>query len=181
VSRLFGPVRQIAFVVRDLDATLRYWTGTLGVGPFFLLRDVVPENHRYHGAPAPAPRGTIALGNSGDLQVELIQTHDDHPSVWRDFLAAGGEGFHHVSAWSTREEYDRTLARARAAGLAVAQEGSIPGSGIRFAYFATDTAPGGLIYELADILEPAVYPLVQLVADAARTWDGKDPVRELRL
>jgi len=35
MSRLFGEMRQVAFVVRDLDQALRYWTETLGVGPFF--------------------------------------------------------------------------------------------------------------------------------------------------
>ena len=36
MSRTFGAIRQIAFIVHDLDAALRYWTETLGVGPFFV-------------------------------------------------------------------------------------------------------------------------------------------------
>ena len=62
MSRLYGEMRQIAFVVRDLEAALRYWTETVGVGPFFMLRDLVPDNWLYRGKPAPAPRITIALG-----------------------------------------------------------------------------------------------------------------------
>jgi len=42
MSRKFGAIRQIAFIVRDLDAALRYWTETLGVGPFFVLRRTTP-------------------------------------------------------------------------------------------------------------------------------------------
>jgi hypothetical protein len=34
MSRAFGPIRQIAFVVRDIDAAMRQWTEVLGVGPF---------------------------------------------------------------------------------------------------------------------------------------------------
>ena len=111
MSRRFGSIRQIAFVVRSLDRTLRYWTETLGVGPFFVFRNMSPEDFRYRGEPSPAPRLSVALGNSGDLQVELIEQHDDRPSAYRDFLAAGREGFQHVSSWLTRAEYDATLVR----------------------------------------------------------------------
>jgi len=137
MSRLFGEMRQIAFVVRDMDAALRYWTETLGVGPFFMLRDLVPENYFYREKPAPAPKMTIALGFSGEFQVEVIAQHDDHPSAYRDFLVAGGQGFQHVSSWLTRAEYDRERARHRERGVIAIHEGAVPPSGVRFAYFAT--------------------------------------------
>src|SRR5690606_23902147 len=35
ISRL-GNVMQLAFVPRDFDAAVRFWTETMGVGPFFL-------------------------------------------------------------------------------------------------------------------------------------------------
>ncbi len=179
MSRTFGAIRQIAFVVHDIDAALRYWTQTLGVGPFFVLRDVAPEKFWYRGQPSPPPHLSLALGNSGDLQVELIQPHDDHPSAYRDFLATGREGLHHVSSWLTRAEYDATLARLQAAGTPIAHAGTI-GSGGRFAYFATDGVAGGMQYEIADALEPGGAQMMQTVAEAARNWDGSDPVRELR-
>jgi hypothetical protein len=115
--------------------------------------------------------------------VELIQQHDDRASAYLEFLQAGREGFQHVSSWLTRTDYDATMERQRAAGVAVVHEGSIPGSGVRFAYFATDetSAPGGLLYEIADALEPRIYPVMQLIRDAARDWDGADPVREMTL
>ena len=181
MSRLFGSMRQIAFVVRDLDEALRYWNQTLGVGPFFVLRDLKIDRYRYRGESSPPPRLTIALGNSGEMQVEIIQQHDDRPSAYRDFLTAGREGFQHVSSWLTRSEYDETMARALASGTAVAHEGSIAPSGVRFAYFATDRMRGGLLYEIADVMEPAIYPMMEMIADAARGWDGKDPVRDLQI
>jgi catechol 2,3-dioxygenase-like lactoylglutathione lyase family enzyme len=180
MSRFFGEMRQIAFVVRDLGHALRYWTETLGVGPFFLIRDFVPEDYRYWGKPAPAPRITIALGNSGDIQVELIQQHDDHPSAYRDFLLAGREGCQHVSSWVTRVEYDQTMASLRARGVTPAHEGAAPRSGIRFVYFATDSIPGGLLYEMAEVKEPPLYDMMMRIREAARSWDGTDPIREFR-
>jgi catechol 2,3-dioxygenase-like lactoylglutathione lyase family enzyme len=179
MSRTYGPIRQIAFVVRDLDAALRYWTETLGVGPFFVMRNVSPEDFQYRGAPSPSPRMSLALGNSGDLQVELIEQHDDHPSAYRDFLDSGREGMQHVSAWVTHDEYDGVMKRMLDDGVAVAHSGAMAAAGVRFAYFATDTAPGGLLYEIADVLEPQIYPLMEMIAAAAKDWDGTDPVRAI--
>jgi catechol 2,3-dioxygenase-like lactoylglutathione lyase family enzyme len=172
-------MRQIAFVVADLDRALEYWTKTLGVGPFFVLRNVVPAEYRYRGKPAAAPLTSIALGNSGDLQVELIAQHDANPSAYREFLASGRQGFQHVSSWLTRAEYDEVATRAAQDGLQAIHEGVIPGSAVRFAYFATDDAPGGLVYEIADVMEPHIYPVMEMIAQASRDWDGTDPVREL--
>jgi len=179
MSRTYGPIRQIAFVVRDLDDALRYWTQTLGVGPFFVLRNVSPDDYRYRGEPSPSPRMSLALGNSGDLQVEIIEQHDDAPSAYRDFLDSGREGMQHVSSWVTRDEYDAVMKRMLDDGVEVAHSGAMAAAGVRFAYFATDAAPGGLLYEMADVLEPQIYPLMEMVAAAAKDWDGTDPVREL--
>lgn len=179
MSRTYGPIRQIAFVVRDLDAALRYWTESLGVGPFFVMRTVTPDEFHYRGAPSPAPRMSLALGNSGDLQVEIIEQHDDHPSAYRDFLDSGREGMQHVSAWVTRDEYDRVMKRMLDDGVEVVHDGQLAAAGVRFAYFDTDTAPGGLLYEIADVLEPQIYPMMEMIAAAAKGWDGTDPIREL--
>jgi hypothetical protein len=181
MSRRFGNIRQIAFVVRDIEQALGYWTRTLGVGPFFVMRRMSPVDYRYRGEPSRAPVVTIALANSGDVQVELIEQHDDAPSAYRDFLTSGREGFQHVSSWLTRAHYDETLAAARRDGLMAIHEGMIPGSEVRFAYFATEVSPGGLVYELADCMEPHIYPVMQMIAEVAHTWDGTDPIRDISL
>jgi hypothetical protein len=182
MSRLYGSVRQMAFVVRDVEAAMRYWIDTLGVGPFFVLREIRPDAFRYRGASSPSPTLTIGFANSGEIQIELIQQHDEHPSAYRDFLASGRAGLQHVSSWLTRAEYDATYARMTAAGVVVAHEGAMAGGGVRFAYFATDAAfPGGPMYEIADVAEPQILPMMTMIADAARDWDGADPIREIRL
>jgi len=179
MSRVFGSVRQLGFVVRDLDRALEYWTKTLGVGPFFRICNLTPEQYRYRGQPSPAPDVTIALANTGDMQIELIQQHDDNPSAWRDFQVSGHEGFQHASSWLTRAEYDETLARMRAAGTMVLHEGVVPGSGERFAYLATDNGPGGFLFEIADAMD-ACYPLMQMVGEAVRGWAGSDPISDVK-
>ncbi len=51
MSGPLGSVRQAGFVVRDLDRALEYWTKTLGVGPFFRIRNVVPNSGAIEGSP----------------------------------------------------------------------------------------------------------------------------------
>lgn len=177
MSRIFGEVRQIAYVVRDLDATMRYWTETLGVGPFYTLRDLVPTDWLYRGQPSPAPHVSIALGYSGDVQVELIQQHDDHPSAYRDLLASGREGFHHVSSWISPAEYDTRVPDLKARGIVPAHEGRLGAGGVRFVYFDTGFGAEGLYFEIADLKETPLYDTMMRIRDVARTWDGRDPVR----
>jgi hypothetical protein len=84
-----------------------------------------------------------------------------------------------VSSWLTRAEYDETLARMRAVGTMVLHDAVVPGIGERFAYLATDNGPGGYLFEIADVMDTC-YPLMQTVAEAARGWDGSDPIRDLK-
>ena len=72
------------------------------------------------------------------------------------------------------------MAAVRARGVTAAHEGALPGSGIRFVYFATDAIPGGLLYEMAEVKEPPLYDMMMRIQATARTWDGTDPIREFQ-
>ena len=173
MSRIFGEVRQNGYVVRDIEAALRHWTEVLGVGPFFLFERVPIEDFRYRGRPSPL-EVSIALANSGPLQIELIEQRNDAPSMYRDFLAAGHEGLQHVAFWTGT--FDAELARLAEAGYAVGQSGRI-GEGGRFVYLETEAHPGTVV-ELSEISGPKGR-FFRHVAEAARDWDGSDPVRRL--
>lgn len=168
---MFGPVRQNGYVVRDIEAALRHWTEVLGVGPFWYFERVPMQDFRYLGEPSPL-EVSIALGNSGSLQIELIQQRNDAPSMYRDFLAAGHEGLQHVAFWT--ERFDAGLARAREAGFAVGQSGCIGENG-RFVYFRGQGHPGSVV-ELSEV-SGAKGAFFARIAEAAATWDGRDPVR----
>ena len=43
---------------------------------------------------------SVALANSGDLQIELIQQRNDAPSMYKEFLDSGREGLQHMSYWT---------------------------------------------------------------------------------
>ena len=106
-----GPVRQIGFVVRDLDSALAAWVSA-GVGPWFVVREHA-QTALYRGQPC-ALVISVALANSGDLQVELIHQHDDTPSIFTEFLDSGREGFHQLAWWPS--DFDAAVAAAEAAG-----------------------------------------------------------------
>jgi len=180
MSRFFGATRQIGYVVRDIERAMRFWSGTLGVGPFYVLREIELRNFHYRGRPARAPVITVAFANSGDVQLELIQQHNDAPSAYREFLSAGREGMQHVSSWfSEPAEYDRARTALLDQGLQIVQEslGDDDGSA-RFAYFETGTPEGHLI-EVSETLLPDIREVAEMAAAEAVNWDGSNPIRDV--
>jgi hypothetical protein len=52
LSPLFGPVRQTAYIVPDIEAAIEGWGRQLRVGPFALCRGIQPlVESRYRGEP----------------------------------------------------------------------------------------------------------------------------------
>ncbi len=174
MSRIFGDVRQNGYVVRDIEHAMRHWTTVLGVGPFFYFDRVPIEDFRYRGE-ASAIDVSIALANSGALQIELIQQRNDAPSMYRDFLAADREGLQHVAYWT--ETFDADVERLAAAGYTVGQSGAIGGANGRFVYYTTEAHPGTVV-ELSEV-SGAKGRFFRLIAEVARDWDGSEPIRRL--
>lgn len=175
MSRFFGKVCQNGYVVRDIEAALKHWTDVLGIGPFFYIDRVKCDWFTYRGKPSPVEM-SIALANTGDLQIELIQQRNDAPSMYLDFLNAGREGLQHMSYWTAnyQADYDRALA----AGYKVGHEGQIGGEQGRFVYFDTETHPGTVI-EMSDI-SGAKGKFFAHIRRAAESWDGTDPIRPVK-
>jgi len=172
MSRVFGKVCQNGYVVRDIEAAMEHWTKTLGVGPFFYIESVDCDWFKHRGVASDIDI-SIALANSGDLQIELIQQRNTAPSMYLEFLEAGREGLQHMSYWTQtyQADYDRVIE----AGYKVGQEGQIGGEQGRFVYFDTETHPGTVI-EMSDISgqKGAFFEHIRKVAD---DWDGSRPIR----
>jgi hypothetical protein len=178
VSILFGPIRQVAFVVEDIDAAMTHWAGVLGVGPFHVKRRIRFEPFIYQGEPRPSPEVSIALANSGDLQVELTEQHCERPSIYRDFLQGGGPGLQHVAAWTNRPGFERLRASLIERGYGILQECAIPASGVRLCYLATNDA-GAPVFEIADLLDESHLPRIDGIRDDAARWDGTGGIIEV--
>lgn len=107
-------LRQVAYAVPDIDAALPYWTGVLKAGPFFKLEHAPLTDRKNRGASGSDVDLTLALGYSGDLQIELIQQNNDAPSVFKEFLDAGRQGMHHIGIMP--QDYEAALAIYRSQG-----------------------------------------------------------------
>ncbi len=171
MSKFFGEIRQLGYVVHDIEEAMSYWSKTLGVGPWFYNPAVPIENYRYHGE-SYSPHNSVALANSGFVQVELIQCRNAVPSMYRDFLQAGNTGLQHVAYWT--ENYDADLMRLEQQGFKVAMSGEVGTRG-RFVYFDTEYHPGTVI-ELSEVAGPKG-KMFDMIRAASETWDGSDPVR----
>jgi catechol 2,3-dioxygenase-like lactoylglutathione lyase family enzyme len=172
MSRFFGEIRQVAYLVPDIEAAMDHWASRLGVGPWYYNPRVPIRNYFYRGE-RHEPHNSVALANAGGLQIELLQTRNDVPSMYRDFLRAGHQGVQHVAYWT--EDFDADLARARAAGFEVCMGGEVGERG-RFVYFEDRSPLPGTTIELSEVAGPKG-KLFTLIREAARGWDGRDPVR----
>jgi hypothetical protein len=156
--------KQVAFVVRDLDAACRQWWDLLRVGPWTAW-EYTPEILRemtYKGAPAQFGL-KHALAWKDGVQFELVQPTTG-PSIFADQLASSGEGLNHIGIYAM-DEHARAVAEIQEAGFTCVQSAKGfggDGSGA-FAYF-TSPKLNGLVLELigppAVRREPLfVYPL----------------------
>jgi catechol 2,3-dioxygenase-like lactoylglutathione lyase family enzyme len=171
MSRFLGEIRQAGYVVHDIEAAMDYWSRVLGVGPWFYKERVPIVNYRYRGAHY-EPHNSVALANSGPLQLELIQIRNDVPSMYRDFLRAGRTGLQHVAYWT--ETFDADYERLRGQGFEPVMSGEVGERG-RFVYFDTEFHPGSVI-ELSEVAGPKG-KMFRMIREASQNWDGRQPVR----
>lgn len=173
MSRIFGAICQNGYVVRDIHAAMDHWIKVMGVGPWFFVEKVSIDYFRYRGEESTLEM-SVALANSGDVQIELIQPLNDAPSMYRDFLAAGHEGLQHMSYWT--RDYQALYDQALELGYRVGQEGQIGGEQGRFVYFDTEAHPGTVI-EVSDI-SGSKGALFDYIRKASIGWDGSKPIRK---
>ncbi len=116
-----------------------------------------------------------AIAQAGDVQIELLQTLDDQLSCYRDLYPAGTEGIHHVGIFA--DDFDAEIGRYEDLGFEVAF--TRVSRGMRFGYVDTSAALGFMVELLEDV--PAVRGRFATIAEAARDWDGTDPIRRPKL
>lgn len=168
-----SDVRQIAFVPTDFDAALRFWTESMGVGPFFLLDHLPYRDVVYRGTPI-AIDVSVALAYWGDIQIELIRQHDAGTiSGYTESSPIRRDGLHHLLLET--EDIDALHAAYLERGAVTLMTGRVPDAG-RFIYI--DVGDGGPHIELAEIA-PALQAVFDHMRREAAHWDGRDPLRSL--
>ena len=176
MSQSFGSVLQVGYVVKDIHAAMQAWA-SIGVGPWF-YREVSPVTEfNYYGSPSEFPDISIALANSGDVQIELIQQRNDAPSLYRDMLEQGLEGIQHVAYW-TEDRFDEWREILLAKGFKEGHSGRIGVAG-RFAYFVNDRMPHAVI-EISEMVG-GKGERFKAIRAAAQNWDGSEPIRPVTM
>lgn len=165
-----GPVMQIAFVPKDFDAAIRYWTETMGVGPFFLIENIQLGEMRYLGEPSDC-LFSIAIAYWGDMQVELIRQENDAPSIYR-----GQEGgvLHHTCVLT--DDIDKARRLAQESGATILVEAKVAPDGAVL-YVDTGGGPGSIVEILQ--MSSGSDGLFAMIKAASVGWDGNDPLRKL--
>ena len=76
----------------DVEAAMKIFIEVCGVGLWFYAERLSLTSFSYGGRRFTTFHPSIALANSGEMQIELIQQRSDHPSMGRDFLARKPQG-----------------------------------------------------------------------------------------
>lgn len=147
-------VKQIAFAVRDLEASMKAYWDLLRVGPWvcYTLTPQILKDMYYMGKPAEFSF-RHALASKGDVNYELIQPISG-PNIFADHLAQHGEGLHHVGIYVP--DQPKAMAELEANGFRCVQKArgfGAEGDGA-FAFFETD-------HPLATIVEVVGAPKVR--------------------
>lgn len=172
--KALGPIGQLAYLPQDFDAAVKYWTETMGVGPFFLMENVALGSAKYKGQPTGA-LFSIAIAYWGDVQIELIRPENREPSIYTGEYAVTDQ-LHHICIFVD------SIAEARAAcaevGAEILVEGTVGADG-EVIYVDAGGGPGAVVELLQNMT--GADALFQMMKDAARDWDGSVPLRTLGL
>jgi methylmalonyl-CoA/ethylmalonyl-CoA epimerase len=167
-----GPVGQLAYLPSDFDATLKYWTETMGVGPFYLMENVALGDCKYKGVPSGAVF-SIAIAYWGEVQIELVRAENSEPSINVGEYAVTGR-LHHICIFV--ESIAEARAAAAAAGAEILVEGTVGADGAVI-YVDPGAGPGHVIELLQNMT--GADAIFSMIKDAAKDWDGSEPLRKL--
>ena len=142
---LKNGVAQIAFVVKDLDATVEAYWKNFGIGPWHFYTYGAPLVKRMtrHGIPSDY-KMRVALSYFGPMRIELIEQVSGD-TVYADFIKKHGYGIQHLGVLV--EDMESAIAEAKAAGFAMTMDGA--GFGLdndgHYAYLDTEDVIGTTI------------------------------------
>ena len=170
-SQTQSPIRQIAYVVDDLDASIRHWATFAGIGPWTIYRSTRISGH-YRGVATDVTMD-VALSYRDELQIELIQPRSTTPSPYQHDDGRARVGMHHI-AWHS-DDLVADIAAAEARGLRrVFDAGN---EVVRVAYFEAPQEPGVLLELIAAV--PAVRDGFSAGVAASRAWRGGEPIAQI--
>ena len=150
-----------------------FFATRLGIGPWFVTRHYPLKTCLYRGRPIELDF-SVALSNSGAMQIEIVQQNNDTPSMYREFLDAH-PGRTHLQHMAFRTgNVDGAMAELVARGFSTLQEGTTANG--RFGYLLHPDEPG-ICIEIS-VLTAGRTRLFRAIEEEAQAWDGTRPLRE---
>jgi hypothetical protein len=73
MSRLFGPMRQVGIVVRDIEKAMRHWVEVCGVGPWFYAEQLPMDEFGIVKLTWVEPNGIKTAMNSHEAATAICQ------------------------------------------------------------------------------------------------------------
>lgn len=172
-----GPIRQLGYVVQDLDDAIAQWQNRLAVGPWTIMRNITLDCV-YRAQPS-QPQIDIALAYRGEQQIELIQQRNDAPSPYRPWIEQGRFGLHHIAFLCPDIEQD--IATLQGHGLNLACDIRMPGpGGGRYVYFDSPVPGEDSFIELLEATTMMRTLFAEGIAEAQRS-QGEGPTLDLNL
>lgn len=135
-------IGQIAFVVKDLDETVKNFHMWFGIEPwnFYTYKKPLVKSMTRHGEPCEYAM-RLALSNIGPMRIELIEQMQGD-TVYQEFIDKHGYGIHHLGI--IVDDIDETLEQVKEAGIEMSMDGGgygLEGDG-RYAYLDTENLIG---------------------------------------
>ena len=170
----FGRIVQLAYHAPDIKKTAQFWSDKFGAGPFYLLELIQLRECLYRGTAAPFNHSS-AYGQLGDMMIELIHQHDDHPSPVRDMYDAQREGLHHAAVFV--DDIDAALSKAASKDMACALDATTKDGDVRFVMVDARKSYGHMLefYERTAVLTK----FYNFIRRQSQGWDGREFLRKL--
>jgi hypothetical protein len=163
---------QFCWIVPDLEVAIEQWVRS-GAGPFFLFESQprhFSESH-YRGVPGDIAPHRAAIGQLGEVQIEVVCPLSDVRSIWTEFIDFGSSGLHHAALYC--HDYDAQRAAYLESRATIAFEGLMKGA--RTCYIDTVESLGFMTQLLS--ANPTAEKIFGQIRAAAEHWDGRDPIR----
>lgn len=162
----FGPIKQLGYLVENIDQAVAAWMDHQGVGPWMIIKNV-PLKCTYRGEPS-SPLVDIALAYRGDVQIELIQQTNDAPSPYRYYFNNQQFGLHHTAYLC--EEIDTDISNAVANGHEIVCDINMP-DGSRYVYTQIPALGEHVFVEFLEATD-IMKQMFRDGIEAAKQWQG---------
>lgn len=161
VTSMRGSLQRLVQVVPELDPAIRAWVHDTGAGPFFVFPKITFTSHEHRGTAA-LPSLSIATGFCGDVQIELVQLHDDTSSAWQEAVSGT------LTPALLVDDMDAALNAQLESGRACISRGTY-GFGARFAFVETPTSTCTMLQLIEKHF--VLTQLTSAMREASNNWD----------